>query len=55
MSLGLIRAFSIQILKALRLMKKLDIIHCDMKPENILIDGEQGGDLKIIDFGTANS
>lgn len=29
------------------------IVHRDLKPENVLIDKEQGGALKIIDFGTA--
>jgi len=28
-------------------------VHRDLKPENVLIDKEQGGALKIIDFGTA--
>ena len=27
----------------------------DLKPENVLIDKEQGGTLKIIDFGTATN
>lgn len=53
MSIGLIRAFAIQILKAMRLMKKLDIIHCDMKPENILLNRINKSRITIIDFGSA--
>jgi calcium-dependent protein kinase len=29
------------------------ICHRDLKPENILIDTKNGGNIKIIDFGTS--
>ncbi|KAJ1558854.1 Dual specificity tyrosine-phosphorylation-regulated kinase [Nowakowskiella sp. JEL0078] len=35
--LGVIRVFTIQILKCLELMQKNKIIHCDLKPENVLL------------------
>jgi serine/threonine protein kinase len=32
----------------------VNIIHCDLKPENIMFCDEKNSKLKIIDFGTAN-
>lgn len=29
------------------------IIHCDLKPENVLLKGVETGDIKVIDFGSA--
>lgn len=53
------RAFLIKILKGLARVHPLDIIHCDIAPENILITNS--GDVKLLNFGatryvtTANS
>jgi len=33
-------------------MKEHDIIHCDMKPENILLRKNNKSGIKVIDFGS---
>lgn len=52
-SLGLIRRFAIQILLALSYMKKLEIIHCDLKPENVLLKTPTKSGIKVIDYGSS--
>eukprot|EP00439_Symbiodinium_sp_Y106_P045097 s2070_g5.t1 len=52
-SLGLIRRFAIQLLAALRFLKKLHIIHCDLKPENVLLKNPTKSGIKVIDFGSS--
>jgi hypothetical protein len=42
-----------QILDALCVLREASIIHCDLKPENILLCPGGGGQLKLIDFGSA--
>ena len=34
-------------------MKKKEIIHCDLKPENIMFIDENYKDIKLIDFGSS--
>lgn len=51
-SIGLIRRFAIQILHTLRFLRKHHIIHCDMKPENILLKHPNKSGIKVIDFGS---
>lgn len=51
-STGLIRRFAIQLLVSLHYMKEHNIIHCDMKPENILLRKPNKSGIKIIDYGS---
>jgi len=53
LSLGLIRRFAIQILQSLKYLNQEHIIHCDMKPENILLKTPNKSGIKIIDFGSS--
>lgn len=51
-SSGLVRRFAIQLLVSLHFMKERGIIHCDMKPENILLRTPNKSGIKVIDFGS---
>lgn len=53
LSPDLIVSISTQILEALRFAHRRDIIHRDIKPQNIVIDGE--GRVKVTDFGIARA
>jgi serine/threonine protein kinase len=51
-SLEVVRGFIEQIGKGLNAFHKMDMLHQDLRPENIMID--QSGILKIIDFGSVS-
>ncbi|KAK9828495.1 hypothetical protein WJX72_000356 [[Myrmecia] bisecta] len=53
LSMNLLRVFISQILDALTVLRESNIIHCDLKPENVLLKGLDSGDIKVIDFGSA--
>jgi dual specificity protein kinase YAK1 len=53
LSLPLVRVFVGQILDALAVLRDSAIIHCDLKPENVLLTGADSGEVKLIDFGSA--
>lgn len=53
LSLDLIRRLSIQILQGLLFMEQNRIIHCDLKPENIMFKKEKKAGVKIIDLGSS--
>lgn len=40
-------------LKGLDHLAKIKIIHCDLKPENVLFTDSTRTEVKIIDFGSA--
>ena len=42
-----------QILDALAVLRDEGIIHCDLKPENVLLTPDRSGGIKVIDFGSA--
>lgn len=51
-SLEIVRGFVEQIAKGLNAMHKMDMLHQDLRPENIILDTT--GTLKIIDFGSVS-
>ncbi|KAL2914269.1 hypothetical protein HK105_206215 [Polyrhizophydium stewartii] len=53
--LFLVRQFCSQLLCGLRFLSQSDmqIIHCDLKPENIMLRIADGPQIKIIDFGSS--
>ena len=53
LSLNHIRKIAVEMLKAMRLLKRLKIIHCDFKPENICLKYPNRPAIKLIDFGSA--
>lgn len=52
-SLKLIRRFAKQLLSSLVLLKSKKVIHCDLKPENVLLAHPTHSEIKVIDFGSS--
>ncbi|THU99372.1 hypothetical protein K435DRAFT_827726 [Dendrothele bispora CBS 962.96] len=50
---GLIRRFTSQMLLSLSLMRHHRIVHCDLKPENVLLRHPAKSAIKVIDFGSS--
>ena len=44
--------FFSQIISGIEYLHKLNVVHRDMKPENLLLDHQ--GNIKIVDFGLSN-
>ena len=53
LSLNLIRRVAIQLIIALRYIRANRVIHCDLKPENVLLKQANKSAVKVIDFGSA--
>ena len=53
LNLTIIKRIALQLLKGLRHIHSLGVIHCDLKPENIFLD--ENNTVKIGDFGLARS
>jgi dual specificity tyrosine-phosphorylation-regulated kinase 2/3/4 len=51
--MSLIRRIAVQLLIALSLLKHLDLIHCDLKPENVVFKQPNKTSIKLIDFGAS--
>jgi len=52
-SLQLVRKFAFSMLQCLDVLHKNKIIHCDMKPENVLLKQQGRSGIKVIDFGSS--
>ena len=52
-SISLVRRFTQQILNSLAHIHSHNIIHCDLKPDNILLKQEKKSLIKVIDFGSS--
>jgi len=46
-----VRNITSQLVKALRVLQRHEIVHCDIKPDNFIIDSQ--GRIKLIDFGSS--
>lgn len=49
----LLKRVAYQIIQGLKYMKNKQVIHCDMKPENIIFTDQKCQNIKIIDFGAS--
>ena len=52
-SLGLIHKFASQLFSCLSYTYKFEIIHCDLKPENIMLVSDDKAEINVIDFGSS--
>ncbi|CAF1452722.1 unnamed protein product, partial [Adineta ricciae] len=51
-SIHLVRRFANSLLQCLRVTFREKIIHCDLKPENIILRQKGSSSIKVIDFGS---
>ena len=48
----LVKRFAVQLLISLLHMWKHNVVHCDIKPENILLKKPNKSGIKLVDFGS---
>jgi dual specificity tyrosine-phosphorylation-regulated kinase 2/3/4 len=48
-----VRTAAAQLVTVLQHLRKISVIHCDLKPENVLFEDGHRGKVKLIDFGSA--
>ncbi|GBF91610.1 dual-specificity tyrosine-(Y)-phosphorylation regulated kinase [Raphidocelis subcapitata] len=53
LSLNLVRRFGSQMLQSLKFLRRHRLIHCDLKPENVLLRSQHRSAIKVIDFGSS--
>ncbi|KAA0171906.1 hypothetical protein FNF27_06177 [Cafeteria roenbergensis] len=51
-SLPTIRKFAVQLLRCLAMLDREKLVHCDLKPENVLLVKKGRSALRVIDFGS---
>jgi dual specificity tyrosine-phosphorylation-regulated kinase 2/3/4 len=51
-ALPVVRRYALQLLEALRACHAAGVVHCDLKPENVLCTDETKSSVKLIDFGS---
>uniref|UniRef100_A0A914E069 Dual specificity tyrosine-phosphorylation-regulated kinase mbk-2 n=1 Tax=Acrobeloides nanus TaxID=290746 RepID=A0A914E069_9BILA len=52
-NLTLVRKFAHSMLQTLDLLNRNRLIHCDLKPENVLLKTQNRSGIKVIDFGSS--
>ena len=52
LNLKAVRTYTRQLLQALLVLHQLGIVHCDIKPDNILVSSDHSS-IRLCDFGTA--
>lgn len=53
MNINVLKRIAIQMLIGLKHIHKVGLIHCDLKPENVLFKVKNKSSIKIIDFGSS--
>jgi dual specificity tyrosine-phosphorylation-regulated kinase 2/3/4 len=52
-SISILFRFTTQLLQSLALLHRHKIVHCDLKPENVLLKHPAKSQIKVIDFGSS--